>query len=665
MHRIARDCFIEKRGKDRFFIAESRAYCKYSGSRNEERALKIFTSLQYNYRFLLFVSWVKSFLVKSRLLFLLTICGWFACMHSLQGQTQKHNSVTASLRQQLNIPDNFALSRMAVPERIHQYNSVRYTILNGPFNQRELKNLVSELKYFAKEQSDADFIFHIGIIVCLIDVQISLTDTDKIHHFEILQNLARKLDKGWMLAEAKYQFSNFLIINLKRHENGLMLIREAVGLMEAGDEKQFPNKQLITAGLASTYLSFGDLSSACFFGKKALLIKMIPPLVNARLTLLNLLGFAYREKNMLDSSDYFYRQEVREALQKTDSVCWALAMGNLGENQYLRKNYAAALPLLKIDYEKAIANKDWGLASNAILLMADIHLKNKKLEQCGDFLSIGKNLVNKSNWPFYRKKKLFPVLSSYYSAKGFPDLVQMYFDSSLYVIDSLQRLKAACNAARMEPLFANLQQKKKMLEQEEKNLADARRRNWIIFTLLFGLLAVLVLYFQHRIRAKFRQQQLLAKNNDLMLDLEKARTELNDFVHEIIEKDKAFQQMEADVKRLKSQIELQVDESSNPEFEGTDQLRNAVFLTSTDWIRFKQLFIKLHPSFFEQLKEKNPKLTPAEIRFAALCKLELNTKDMAAMLKVTEVSIRQTRKRLRLKFGLEPGGNLDLFIREI
>jgi len=151
---------------------------------------------------------------------------------------------------------------------------------------------------------------------------------------------------------------------------------------------------------------------------------------------------------------------------------------------------------------------------------------------------------------------------------------------------------------------------------------------------LFGLLAVLVLYFQHRIRAKLRQQQLLAKNNDLMVDLEKARTELNDFVHEIIEKNKAFQQMEADVKQLKSQIELQVDETSNLEFEDADQIRNAVFLTSTDWIRFKQLFIKLHPSFFEQLKVKNPKLTPAEIRFAALCKLELSTKDMAAMLKL-------------------------------
>jgi hypothetical protein len=553
---------------------------------------------------------------------------------------------------------------MKVSERIHQCNLMWSILTNGHFNQAELNNLVSELENLAQQQSNPDLTFHVALISLNKERYASLSNNEKLSHFENLQIIAGKLGKGWMLVEAKFLMSRFLF-SIKRHEEGLMLLREAVELMEGGDEEQLPNKQLIIRDLASAYLQFGDFPSACAFGKKALQVKAIPPLADNRITVLNLLGSVYREKNLLDSSDYYFRQEVRETLQKGDSIYWAIAMGNLGENQYHRKNYTAALPFLKVDYEKAIAINDWGLASNAILLIADIHLKEHNLEKCGEFLSIGQDLVNKSNSPFYRKRKLFPILSSYYSAKGNSDLARIYLDSSLYVIDSLQRLKNESNAIRLEPLFANLQQKKKMLEQEQKNLADARLRNWIIFTLLFGLLTVLVLYFQHRIRAKFRQQQLLAKNNDLMVDLEKARTELNDFVHEIIEKNKAFQQMEADVKQLKSQIELQVDESSNPEFEDTDQLRNAVFLTSTDWIRFKQLFIKLHPSFFEQLKVKNSKLTPAEIRFAALCKLELNTKDMAAMLKVTEVSIRQTRKRLRLKFGLEAGDNLDLFIRDI
>ena len=605
------------------------------------------------------------FLRKSQLLFILIICGVIASIHPIQGQNQKDNSFKATLRQELKIPDNPTLCRMKVSERIQHFNLMWSILTNGHFKQAELNNLVSELENLAKQQSNPDLTFHVALISLNKERYVSLSNNEKLSHFENLQIQAGKLGKGWMLVEAKFLLGRFLLFSLKRHEEGLMHLREAVELMDGRDEEQFPNKQIVIRELASAYLQFGDLPSACAFGKKALQVKAIPPLPDNRITVLNLLGSVFREKNMLDSSDYFYRQEVRETLQKGDSIYWAIAMGNLGENQYLRKNYTAAIPFLKVDYEKAIAINDWGLASNAILLIADIHLKEHNLEKCGEFLSIGQDLVNKSNSPFYRKRKLFPILSSYYSAKGNSDLARLYLDSSLYVIDSLQRVKTESNAIRLEPLFANLQQKKKMLDQEEKNFADARLRNWIIFTLLFGLLAVLVLYFQHRIRAKFRQQQLLAKNNDLMLDLEKARTELNDFVHEIIEKNKAFQQMEADVKQLKNQIELQVDESSIPEFEDTDQLRNAVFLTSTDWIRFKQLFIKLHPSFFDQLKVKNPKLTPAEIRFAALCKLELSTKDMAAMLKVTEVSIRQTRKRLRLKFGLEPGDNLDLFIRDI
>lgn len=604
-------------------------------------------------------------LKKGQFFYLLLLCGLLIYSQPLFGQNQKAILSSISLRQTLKIPDNPALSRMTVPERIHQFNIMKAILINGHFNQVELKNLGSELEYFAKQQSNPDLIFHSGLMVCIMDLKSSQNDEEKLQLFENLQNLADKLGKGWMLAEAKYQLSR-LLFNLNRQEESFMLLRETVELMEAGNEKQFPNKQLIIRDLASAYLQFGELPSACVFGKKGLQVKAIPPLADNRTTLLNLLGSAYREKNLLDSSDYFYWREVQETLQKGDSVYWAIAMGNLGENQYLRKNYAAAIPFLKIDYERAILIKDWGLASNAILLMADIFLKQNKPEQCREFLRIGQELVIKSNSPFYRKKKLFPVLSSFYSAKGNPDLARLYFDSSLFVIDSLQRRNIASNAIRLEPLFANLQQKKKMLEQEQNNLVNAQRRNWIIFSLLFGLLAVLVLYFQFRIRARFRQQQLLEEKNELMEDLEKTRMELNDFVHEIIEKNKAFQQMEADVKQLKNQIEQQEGEPSNLNFEaGAEQLRNTVFLTSTDWIRFKNLFKKLHPDFFDQLKALNPKLSPAEIRFAALSKLELSTKDMAAMLKVTEVSIRQTRKRIRLKFGLEPSDNLDHFIRDI
>ena len=197
------------------------------------------------------------FLSKFRYSFLLILFGWLVCINSLQGQNQKDNSFKASLRQELKIPDNPTLCRMKVSERIHQCNLMWSILTNGHFNQAELNNLVSELENLAQQQSNPDLTFHVALISLHKERYASLSNNEELSHFENLQIIARKLGKGWMLVEAKFLMSRFLF-SIKRHEEGLMLLREAVELMEGGDEEQLPNKQLIIRDLASAYLQFGD-----------------------------------------------------------------------------------------------------------------------------------------------------------------------------------------------------------------------------------------------------------------------------------------------------------------------------------------------------------------------------------------------------------------------
>jgi len=60
-----------------------------------------------------------------------------------------------------------------------------------------------------------------------------------------------------------------------------------------------------------------------------------------------------------------------------------------------------------------------------------------------------------------------------------------------------------------------------------------------------------------------------------------------------------------------------------------------------------------------------PNLTQAEIRLICLTKLKINTKNMAAIIGVSNTTIEQTRYRLRKKLNLTKEDNLSDIIESV
>jgi len=59
------------------------------------------------------------------------------------------------------------------------------------------------------------------------------------------------------------------------------------------------------------------------------------------------------------------------------------------------------------------------------------------------------------------------------------------------------------------------------------------------------------------------------------------------------------------------------------------------------------MFDKANPGFISQLKSMAPDITTAEIRFAALTRLNLGNKHIASMLGIGADAVRKTKSRLR------------------
>ncbi|MBK7696865.1 MAG: hypothetical protein IPI30_21885 [Saprospiraceae bacterium] len=110
---------------------------------------------------------------------------------------------------------------------------------------------------------------------------------------------------------------------------------------------------------------------------------------------------------------------------------------------------------------------------------------------------------------------------------------------------------------------------------------------------------------------------------------------------------------------LESEVELTANDQD------LENLRVKTILTEGEWVKFKELFERVHTGYFTRLKSRFPGLTQGEIRFFALIKLSFTNKDMAATLGVGPGAIRTMKSRLLKKLDLDGKLSLEEVVEEI
>lgn len=87
-------------------------------------------------------------------------------------------------------------------------------------------------------------------------------------------------------------------------------------------------------------------------------------------------------------------------------------------------------------------------------------------------------------------------------------------------------------------------------------------------------------------------------------------------------------------------------------------------LLSADFETITKQIQELHPDFFSQLSAKAiRKLTPLDLKYCAYLHLQMNTTQIAQALHIEPHSVRMFKYRLKQKFGLDKGTDLEEFLR--
>lgn len=363
------------------------------------------------------------------------------------------------------------------------------------------------------------------------------------------------------------------------------------------------------------------------------------------------LGGIYNYMQMLDSAILSYQISLKKAENNQSKVGQSIALSNLSNIYYQRKEYHKAIELL----------------NRASVLRAE----NKK-SQFNIFIELGKS---------YRGLGMYDS-ASYFLRKGYKLAVeqsdkvwadeavtflgyllseQQKFDSAFYYLTLSLGYRDSLNNERIQEIFADqrvkLETAHKQYEIEElekKNeIAQYKQRSILVGALLLSIIGFLA-FINFRAIQKIKQKKLVDKNLRLEQELERNKTELSNYTLNMIYRKNSLEEVESQLQSLEG-IEKQ-------------KIKNVINVNRAlekDWENFQKHFSQVHTSFFENLRNRFPNLTQSEIRLSALIRMNLANHEIASLLNIESKSVRMARYRLRKKFDLEAETDLNLFVHGI
>lgn len=393
------------------------------------------------------------------------------------------------------------------------------------------------------------------------------------------------------------------------------------------------------------------------------------------------IGHFHEKDHTYDSALWYQKKALTIYEELHDKPGIAKSLDNLGSIYEDQENYSEALQ----NFEEAYRiNSETGNDVEALVNLnniGDIHRKTGNLTEA---LKITRTVLQraKSLNLIYQLRSAYRDLGKVYQNMGNYQMGYIYLDSCYQVNGEIYNLEIAREIADTRALYelAQKEQQISLLEKDQK-IDEVYHSGVIIGSVFLLIIAGLVFRYQ-RIRIKKNQaiydaEKHLNQANEekLKAELEYTRLYEEKLEQEIKNKSRELTTNALQVIRKNEFLENLINELKKAEKgmpaefgKKIKKIRKSIdynFSLDDDWQEFESVFQNIHQEFFNQLRQQFPDLTSADIRLCAMLRLNLNSQDIAAIMGISQDSLRVARYRLRKKIGISKGGNLYSYIMNI
>lgn len=503
--------------------------------------------------------------------------------------------------------------------------------------------------------------------------------------------------------------------NNNQHSVSLHLLTNALTLAKKNNWSKEEFRAL--NGIGASYCMLLEYGEALNYYLEANTVAIKKLGAKEEMIILNNIAVLYFEEDEFQKANDYFKRAYTIAKENKDWVKVGLYAVNLGSTANEVKNYSLgrtyfneALPLLaknkqysnyaKIGlcscdlYEgksekarksaeallKSIKNLEYNAIGKELhTVIARSYLNENKLDKALVF--VNKVLADQPDPKM--KMDAFRLLSEiHFRNKNYQAALQ-YKDSVLTASQNLEKI-------RSNKLYENgkvkldIQNYKNKLDENELKSANERK---LFYGIIAGILAALILVFWilRNSSIKHKQKKLIAERDKQILELElvKEKNESLLLGKQCEEKQTALL---SEHDRLKSEIELknqklsaralylsgrnQMIEDILSELSKLSQVsKNEVLVNNMeslknhldkndDWNDFVTHFEEVNQGFLTALKTRHTNLSVNDIRYISYVFMNLNNKEIATMLNISQDSSRKRKERITSKMGLPDNVNL-------
>jgi len=292
----------------------------------------------------------------------------------------------------------------------------------------------------------------------------------------------------------------------------------------------------------------------------------------------------------------------------------------------------------------------------------------------------------------------YNALQFSYSANDFESSKKMQFSTYLEGFDD--GWSNWSNRTRRE--FTNLHRGDYIFHVKAKNPYDVESSDevykfeilspwylswWAFIIYSFILLMIIFLVFLHvrrrieksKRKEKERQQRLFVerekqlqnealkaekevirlRNEKLRAEMKQKDKELANSTMQMIQKNKSLIKIRKDLQKLAREIN---DDLNKNLVNSLIRKINRDIDHESHWEVFESHFENVHEEFLKRLKAKYPDLSPRELKLCAYLRLNVSSKEIAALMNISTRGVEISRYRLRKKLNLDRNANLTEFI---
>jgi tetratricopeptide (TPR) repeat protein len=362
-------------------------------------------------------------------------------------------------------------------------------------------------------------------------------------------------------------------------------------------------------------------------------LKLLPSLYNN-------IANIYQTKRDFSAAEQYYTKTLNLAHEAGNKRVEGIALNNLGKLYYLDLNKpdeAIDFLLQGLAVRQELGDKSE--LAKSYLQLSVYYLRQKKLEEARDVaakaLALGQEVGSLDI-----QRDGYMSLSDIEEADGNLAKALQSFRSFKTLSDSIQNQLAGGELARLQLQYDF--EKAEQARTQEREQLRTRYTITIIILAAFLIIAVLLVIV---VRARARQTELRQRN--LTQDVEIKNKELTTNVMYLIRKNELINDV---AERL-----LNIKQSFTPENQKAihdiilDLQREA---DSDTWKEFEMRFKQVHSDFYDKLRKLYPGLSPADEKLCAFLRLNMTSKDIAAITKQSVKSVEVARARLRKKLNL-------------